>query len=417
MSEDPKKPEKIEDTVASKPDEDASQAAAVDEQEQTPSAAEDNARVNAESAAENAVEENTPPPAQEKKRGGAGLGLLALLLALVALGGNYWLYTQLQSAGSGSKQLAQEVADVEQAVASARAKLEQTGVELQSAQQAGAAELASEMRELIDTRTEDMQRQLRQNREQMYELRQQMQSVSAADKRNWLLAEAEYLMRLASQRLLMSGDVVSAADLLQSADDVLQSLDDSTLTPIRGQIAEEVAALRTAARFDAEGLYLELQGLAKQAGNLTLFEQPELEVAEPELPADASAQQKLEAGVRRAWAKLRSYVVLQKREENYERLIAPEQEASLRYSVRLMFEQAQLALLHGNQALYQRSLTKAADWIETYYVLEGRSELLVARMRELAERPVVRQVPDISASLRSLKLYVEDENARRRAAS
>ena len=37
--------------------------------------------------------------------------------------------------------------------------------------------------------------------------REEIARFGATDRKDWLLAEAEYLLRLANQRLIMSGDV------------------------------------------------------------------------------------------------------------------------------------------------------------------------------------------------------------------
>ena len=47
--------------------------------------------------------------------------------------------------------------------------------------------------------------------------RQEITRFGATDRKDWLLAEVEYLLRLVNQRLIMAGDVVAAAALLQRA--------------------------------------------------------------------------------------------------------------------------------------------------------------------------------------------------------
>ena len=55
----------------------------------------------------------------------------------------------------------------------------------------------------------------------MAEQRLEMARYSANDRDAWLLAEAQYLLRLANQRLIMAGDAVAAEALLGSADNIL----------------------------------------------------------------------------------------------------------------------------------------------------------------------------------------------------
>ena len=51
--------------------------------------------------------------------------------------------------------------------------------------------------------------------------RAEVRELMGPAREDWLLAESEYLLRLASQRLLMDRDVPSAIALIQSADDTL----------------------------------------------------------------------------------------------------------------------------------------------------------------------------------------------------
>jgi uroporphyrin-III C-methyltransferase len=76
-----------------------------------------------------------------------------------------------------------------------------------------------------------------------------------------------------------------------------------------------------------------------------------------------------------------------------------------------MFEQAQMALLSGNQKLYEHSLDKARAWLTTYFTVDEHATLMVAEtIDELKNRPVTMDLPDISESRRELKAYL---NARR----
>ena len=108
-----------------------------------------------------------------------------------------------------------------------------------------------------------------------------------------------------------------------------------------------------------------------------------------------------------AWDKLRSYIRIRHHEENFRAQLAPEQEAALRASLQLMFEQAQLALLAEQADLYHRALEKAAAWLNRYYQLDEHRDTLLQQIAVLAELPIQNEIADISGSLRSLKEYIK----------
>ena len=277
---------------------------------------------------------------------------------------------------------------------------------------------ASDNRELqrqFDRQTLNAQQQLQQLQEKNSLLQRQLdsqqkriQSLSTTDRADWLLAEAEYLMRLANQRLLMGKDVKGALVLLKAADDIMLELDDSALFPVREMLAADMAALRTADRVDMEGNYLQLAATAKQADQLRLIDMPQLALAEPEQQPAQDWQQRLEFGLQAAGNKLGQYIQITRRDEIYQPLLAPEYEAAVRQNVQLMFEQAQTASLSGRQHLYEDSLAKAKKWLNNYYTLDMQStQAVIAMIDELSAQQVAVSLPDISSSLRALKHYVE----------
>jgi uroporphyrin-3 C-methyltransferase len=69
-----------------------------------------------------------------------------------------------------------------------------------------------------------------------------------------------------------------------------------------------------------------------------------------------------------------------------------------------MLEEAEMAVLRGNQPLYERALSKARTTIETWYDASNpRVTALGNTLAELARNNVDPELPDISQSLSLLK--------------
>ncbi len=254
----------------------------------------------------------------------------------------------------------------------------------------------------------DLQNSIDVQQRQISSQQSRIQSMSTTDRNDWLLAEAEYLLRLANQRLLMGKEVNGALDLLKATDDIFRELDDSGLYAVRQALAEDMAALRAVGQFDLEGLYLQLGALANQADQLVLFEPPVFSPEPKEITSEGDWQQRLQAGFTAAWEKLKSYIRITSREDIYQPMLAPEYETAVRQNVRLMFEQAQMAALSGKQKLYTMSLDKARSWLNEYYTLDKQAALsVIASIDELSAETVEVVLPDISGSLRALKTYME----------
>jgi uroporphyrin-3 C-methyltransferase len=236
--------------------------------------------------------------------------------------------------------------------------------------------------------------------------RAELARITGGDRANWLLAEVEYLLRLANQRLLMTADVGSARALLQSADSILRQLDDVALHPVRRALAGELAALRAVPELDIEGLYLRLAALADQVPELVIFELPR---REPEAAATAadSWQGRLRQGYQEALRKLSGYVTVRRRELPVKALVDPQWEGLLRQNLVMLLQQAQAALLSGNPLLYRESLQRARRWVDEFFLTDEAAARAMAReIEQLAEQPVGVELPDISTSLRALDAAV-----------
>ncbi len=254
----------------------------------------------------------------------------------------------------------------------------------------------------------NLQQQIQALQAALHSQQKQLQSMSTTDREDWLLAEVEYLIRLANQRLLMGEDIASAAKLLRAADEIIRELDDAALYGVRKIIAEDRVALQAATTLDIEGLYLQVAAVAVQAAKLRLYQPPELLVETQATQFEGGWRQKLGQGFTAAWEKLSSYIQIHRRDEKYSPVLAPEYEEAVRQNVQLMFEQAQLALLSGNQALYRHSLDRAEQWLQDYYTVDLNSTIAVIdSLKTLQEQNITIVVPDISRSLRQLKNYIE----------
>ncbi len=297
-------------------------------------------------------------------------------------------------------------------------KRELSEYRLQTLIQDQAAALGT-MRQLLsdqraDTRAvrDQLASHIEQLQTQLAAQQQRLAALATSDRSDWQLAEAEYFLQLANQRLLLGGDPKTALEQLEAADDVIRDIKDSSLLPTRAALAKDIAALKALQVVDMDGLYLAIEAVAEQAQQLRLIEPVTTAEQMPTtLDADATLGERLQSGLRAALHKLDQLVQIRRRDEPYKPLLAPQYEAALQQNIKLAFEQAQVALLLGNQKLYEHSLSKARAALTTYYTVDEQATQIVAQaIDELASKQVAMPLPDISQSRRELKAYL---NARR----
>jgi uroporphyrin-3 C-methyltransferase len=337
-----------------------------------------------------AAEPSATPPG---KRSGNGLAILALLLgaAGVAVGGwGVWQVRQLQGAEQGQGQYLQALGEKTQAL-----QLREQQMSTQLAALPAASEL-EDRRRLVAQLQGDQQR-----------LNQRLETVLGASRKDWRLAEAEHLLRLASLRLSALQDIVSARALVQGADDILREQSDPGAFAAREQLAKSLATLNSVQQPDRTGLYLKL------AAQRELVQQ--LSAVSPEFNSDADALGALTAdgdGASRWsqwWAEMSKYFQIDfNADENVRPLLAGQSLNQLRLALSLTLEQAQWAALNGEAKVYTQALDDARSVLLANFNPDNpQSKAMLDSLNALAEEPVSVVVPDLADSLSAVQAYLE----------
>src|SRR5262249_14615418 len=148
-------------------------------------------------------------------------------------------------------------------------------------------------------------------------------------------------------------EVRGAIALLQASDDILRARDDPALHDARAQLARDLAALREVADFDIEGTWLQLSALE---GSIASLANAAPAPAAPETAAPVEPEPGWGA---RAEALLERYVTIRRDAPAARPLMSIADEQLLRLDIRLALEQAKLAVLSGDQAVYATALADA----------------------------------------------------------
>ncbi len=322
------------------------------------------------------------------------LWLVALLSLIIAVALALWSWQQWNN----HQAVKQTLQDLRQDTAQLEDLYGDRGSQQSQRLQALEEKLASQ-RELIATQ----QRQIDHNARELLE-------AGNRTRTDWLLAEAEYLLRIANQRLMIEKDIRGALSALKAADEVLAESDDIGVYPVRQQLAKEILALKGIAGVDRTGLYLQLEAAIDSIHQLT-----DQALISENAPGFLTGNQSGDSGndgagnpLTEAWREVKStlqqVVVVRRLDEKVKPLLSPDQSAYARLNLQLMLEEAELAVLRGNQALYERALAKARSAIDEWYdASHPRVAALSQSLAELAAKNVDPKLPDISQSLDLLK--------------
>ena len=228
--------------------------------------------------------------------------------------------------------------------------------------------------------------------------------VSEGARDAWVVAEAEYYMQIANAQLQLANNPHLAALALRMADERIVQLADPRLTDVRRALSDELAALDVMEKPDIEGATLTLASLARVVESLPLGSEA---LADDE--ADEGVDPEL-SGAGRAWASVKNamsgLVKVTPRDQAKLVALTPDAEYFLRSNLALQLQSARLALLRGEQAIFQQSMDDTTALLHDYFDL--RSAQVAATLQTIAEvrnHVFAVEVPDISESLRLLRQF------------
>jgi len=278
-------------------------------------------------------------------------------------------------------------------------------------------DLRRSLQESLQDRLQEQRREQANTLEQMEQrlnrVDRRLGDIASTDREDWKLAEAEYLLRVANQRLVLERDSRNALALAQTADGILRDLDDPELLPVRRALTRDIQALRLVGRIDREGLYLQLLALGEQLPRLPLVEP--LESRKPvspdtddgETPAETRAWDRVKQSFTGIVSRLGDHIRIRRHDESLSALADPREQFFLRQQLQLMLEQAQAALLREETTIYQTSLNRAADWLEQHYRLNPQTTEAIATLRDLADTEIAPELPELTEALNRLEQHIK----------
>lgn len=238
-------------------------------------------------------------------------------------------------------------------------------------------------------------------------------ALSSVNRDDWKLAEINYLLRMADYRLLMDKDNANALALAQAADEVLRSLDQAGFQEIRKILAEEIAVMKLAGSVDREGIYMRISALANQIDAIP-FIQPLGEVEDADVEESPEIEKTLTEKTKdffyRILRKLKSYVRVRDHGRTVNAILPPAEQNYLRQNLRLMLEQAQAALLRGEDKVYKDSLVKAQNWINQYYELNPQAKIILEELKSLEQENTAPEYNNFENSRSALNDYIQRQH-------
>lgn len=336
--------------------------------------------------------ENVKSP---EPRRGSGLVILAMLLGAAGVAAGGWGIWQVRSLQTNNQQQLGQLQALNDQAQSLKLNEQRLTARLE---QIPPADELEDRRRLVIQLQGDQQR-----------LNQRLETVLGASRKDWRLAEAEHLLRLASLRLSALQDISSAQALVQGADEILREQNDPGSFAAREQIAKSLAALRSTEQPDRTGLFLQLGALRDQVVELS-----ELAPEFHERDSLSSLTAEGDGASRWAqwWDQISRYIRIDfNADKNIRPLLAGQSLTQVRLALSLALEQAQWAALNGQAPVYTQALTEARDVLKGSFNQDNpQSKVMLEQVAGLSKQPVTVITPDLATTLSTVQAYLERRN-------
>ncbi len=373
-----------------------------------------------EEASDAAARPRRHPPnlPQKPARGGNALPVALAVIALlaVAIGGffgyRYWMQlnsdlatinARLSDAGRQQLELKRSIGDATQALQAQGGTLDEQKAVL--AQQRLAVD---EARSAFETQEQKLADENLRLQEREAELRAAVADVHRRVGRSgtqWMIAETEYLLRIANHRLILARDTETARVALELADQRLRDTKDPGWAGVREQIARDIARLSAFESPDSAGLAARLAALVEQIPQLKIARAtigPERTL--PEQVAREPAERSWKTLLDDLWSGFKDSVRIRERDEPVQAMLAPENQFFLYENLKLHLEAARLGVARNDQAMFRDNLGTASEWLATTSARGRHSRAIASAIDEMRAIDIKPEMPDISQSLRALQV-------------
>ncbi|MEI6268225.1 MAG: uroporphyrinogen-III C-methyltransferase [Methylococcaceae bacterium] len=349
-----------------------------------------------------------------RSRSGFWFGIIILLIILGLAGAGFFFFTQLRDqqedlGGEVKGQMSKQISDYQSQLVAIQSQL--------ATLEANVAGKDTHFTKTLADFSQLHNEKLDSTRKELNEAIARVQRQLGKTRGDWLIADAEYLLSVANERLHLIGDVNTTLEALEAADQRLRESGDAGVFKVREEIAKELSVMKRVIVPDVVGIYASIQTMQDTVDKLVLFLpytgkalSPHAEVKEP-TEKTTEDQGLLDS----AMNQLEGIVTIRHTEHEVKEILTPEEAQFIQEQLRVKLEIIKISLVQHNEALFQSSLADAKKWTQQHFAKNTEVDNFIAELDRFGSIKIHSQYPDISLSLKMLrdisKLRLESDKA------
>ena len=355
----------------------------------------------------------------ERSKSGFWFGIIILLLVLILAGGGFFFLQQLRDqqediggeVGKGDMrviELTKQITGYQSQLSALQSQLANLETEISGRDKfynEKLSEFSNLQQDKIDTTVNSLNNSMGLIKRQLGKTRG-----------DWLMADAEYLLSIANQRLLLVGDINTTIEALIAADQRLRESGDAAAYKVRQQIAKEIAELRKIVLPDIVGIFSSLQLLVENVDKLaTLLPYEGKEMTQTEHKKEVQQDDHTHDLLDSALIELEGLVTIRHTEQPITEILTVEQAKFLKEELKVKLEIIKLALVQQNNKLFKIAIDDANSWLAEHFINNKDSDSFNKQLTKLKSIQVKDDFPDVSKSLKMLrdivKLRIDTDSA------
>ena len=253
--------------------------------------------------------------------------------------------------------------------------------------------------------------QLRTQSEAMANSIDSLYQQQPASNEDWALSEIEYLLIIATHRIILERDVDTALVAMEMAELRLRDLNNPDLIPVREQFVADINRLKAVNNVDITGLSIYLADIIDRANSLPL-KKVVLENNGDEEDQDESGVQEQSGSAWRnfissVWQELKGLIVIKRSGETRQALLLPDQEYFLYLNLRLELENARLSVLRRDTENLRTSINLLITWLRDYFNMNDVAVVnVIETLQKMSTLDLKPELPDVNSSLETLRAYM-----------
>ncbi len=349
-----------------------------------------------------------------RAKSGFWFGIIIILIIMGLAGAGFYLFTQLRDKQEGlggevKGEMTKQMADYQSQLVAIQSQL--------ASIEANVAGKDTHFTKTLADFSQLHSEKLEGTRKELNGAITQVQRQLGKTRGDWLIADAEYLLTVANERLHLIGDINTTREALEAADQRLRESGDAGTFKVREEIAKELANIKGVQTADVVGIYASIQTLQDRVDKLVLF-LPYIGkalTAAPEVKETATQSSEEQGLIDSAINQLEGIVTIRHTEHEVKEILTPEEAQFIQEQLRVKLEMVKIALVQHNEMLFQSGLADTRKWAEHHFTKNNDLDNFISVLDQFLRTKIRSQFPDISGSLKMLrditKLRIEADKA------